>query len=45
MNRSHLPVTLPGLALAVISASAQSLYGNGPLNRALNAWTINFLSL
>ena len=30
------------LALAVIPASAQTLYDNGPVNGGVNAWTINF---
>src|ERR1017187_656925 len=30
------------LALAVIPASAQTLYSNGPINGTTDAWTINF---
>ena len=35
-------LTLLCLVLAVIPASAQVLYGNGPINGTVDAWTINF---
>ncbi len=35
-------LTLLCLALAVIPASAQVLYDNGPVNGTVDAWTINF---
>ena len=35
-------LTLLCLALAVIPASAQVLYSNGPINGTTDAWTINF---
>ena len=35
-------LTILCLALAVIPASAQVLYENGPINGTTDAWTINF---
>ena len=35
-------LTLLCLALAVIPASAQVLYDNGPANGSVDAWTVNF---
>jgi hypothetical protein len=37
-----LPVVLLFLLLAVIPASAQIIYSNGPINGTTDAWTINF---
>jgi hypothetical protein len=46
MSRSRIvPLTPPCMALAVISASSQSFDGNRPINRTVNACTINFLRL
>src|SRR5271165_5363256 len=41
--KTRIPsLTILCLVLAAISASAQVLYDNGPINGSVDAWTINF---
>ena len=42
MKTRIVTLTILLLALAVVPASAQVLYDNGPINGTVDAWTINF---